>query len=120
MSLTTTTILGTTVHGTASGNYDGSSLDFDSNGTQAVGYYAGLGSIQTVAIRVTGFQGVITLQASLNDTLETAAWFDVSEYIALTPITDYHPESLLGNYVWIRAKITDFEAGTIDSITIIY
>lgn len=120
MSQNTQTILSTTVHGTASGNYDGSSLAFDSNGTQAVGYYAGLGSIQTVTIRVSGFQGRITLQASLNDTLETAVWFDVYEYLATDPITDYHPESLLGNYVWIRAQITDFEAGTIDSITITY
>lgn len=120
MSLNQNTILGTTVHGTPSGNYDGSSLFFDSNGTQAVGYYAGFGSIQTVAIRVSGFQGRITLQASLNDTVETAVWFDVYEYLATDPITDYHPVSLVGNYVWIRAKIEFFEAGTIDSITITY
>lgn len=120
MSLNSNIILATTVHGTASGNYDGSSLAFDSDAAQAVGYYAGLGSIQTVAIRVSGFQGVITLQATLNDPAADAAWFDVDEYVAPTPITDYHPISLVGNYVWIRARITDFEAGTIDSITITY
>lgn len=120
MNLTTNTILATTVHGTASGNYDGSSLAFDSDAAQAAGYYAGLGSIQTVAIRVSGFQGTITLQATLNNPAESAVWFDVYEYIADTPITDYHPESLVGNYVWMRARITNFEAGTIDSITITY
>ena len=120
MTLNTQTILSTTVYGTASGNYDGSSLAFDSEGVQAAGYYAGFGSIQTAAIRVSGFQGQITLQASLNDTVETAVWFDVYEYIAETPITDYHPESLIGNYVWMRAQITNFEAGTIDGITLTY
>jgi hypothetical protein len=52
--------------------------------------------------------------------VETAVWFDVYEYIAETPITDYHPESLIGNYVWMRAQITNFEAGTIDGITLTY
>jgi hypothetical protein len=118
--MTTETILETTVYGTASGNYDGSSLDFDSNGVQAVGYYAGQGSIQTVAISVSGFQGTITLQASLGDTLETALWFDVFNYVADSTLNDYHVESLIGNFVWMRARVTGFESGTINSITITY
>ena len=121
MILTTETLLTTTVYGTASGNYDGSSLDFLSNVVRAVNYYNGQGSIQTVTITVAGFSGKITLQASLNDDLVSAAWFDVYTYDhTLFPFTEHHPVTLTGNYVWMRAEITDFESGTINSITITY
>ena len=121
MILTTETLLDTTVYGTASGNYDGSSLDFFSNVVRAVNYYNGQGSIQTITMVVTDFLGKITLQASLNDDPVSAAWFDVYEYDHRDfPITEYHPVTLTGNYVWIRAEITDFEAGIINGITITY
>ena len=48
MNVNTLTILGYTQHGVPSGNYDGSSLEFDSDGAKGVGYYRGQGSIQTV------------------------------------------------------------------------
>jgi hypothetical protein len=120
MILTTETLLNNTVYGTASGNYDGSSQDFFSNIVRAVNYYQGQGSIQTVTIQVSGFVGRVKLQASLNDDPVAAAWFEVYDYNHLTPITDNHPVSLIGNYVWVRAEITDFSAGTIQAITISY
>jgi hypothetical protein len=120
MILTTETLLDTTVYGTASGNYDGSSQDFFSDVVRAVGYYQGQGSIQTVTIQVEGFVGRIRLQASLNDDPVAAAWFEVYDYERDLPTTDLHPVSLLGNYVWIRAEITDFSAGTIQTISISY
>ena len=48
-SYTTVTLLPTTVYGTASGNYDGSSQDFYGNSTPAANYYAGQGNLQTIA-----------------------------------------------------------------------
>jgi hypothetical protein len=120
MILTTETLLSTTVYGTASGNYDGSSQDFISDVKRAANYYQGQGSIQTVTIQVEGFAGRIRLQASLNDDPEAALWFEVYDYDRVSPTTDYHPVSLVGNYVWMRAEITDFSAGTIVGITISY
>lgn len=120
MNFTTETILDTTTYGIASGNYDGSSNDFNSNAVIAVNYYAGQGSIQTVTIQITNFVGKITLQASLNDTVESAKWFDIYEYEHVSPRTDYHPVSLTGNFVWMRANVTNFDAGTINSISISY
>ena len=121
MILTTETLLSTTSYGVASGNYDGSSLDFFSDVVRAVNFYNGQGSIQTVTIIVAGFSGKITLQASLNDDPIQGAWFDVYTYDqTLFPFTEHHSVSLTGNYVWMRAEITDFEAGTINSITITY
>ena len=120
MILTTETLLDTTVYGTASGNYDGSSQDFLSDVVRAVSYYQGQGSIQTVTIQVQDFVGRIRLQASLNDDPVAAAWFEVYDYDRTTPTTDFHPVSLVGNYVWMRAEITDFSAGTIQTISISY
>jgi hypothetical protein len=120
MILTTETLLSTTVYGTASGNYDGSSQDFFSDVKRAANYYQGQGSIQTVTLQVQGFVGRIRLQATLNDDPATALWFEVYDYDRVAPTTEYHPVSLVGNYVWLRAEITDFSAGTITGITASY
>lgn len=121
MDVNTLTILGPTQHGVPSGNYDGSSLDFDSDGAKGVGYYRGQGSIQTVYQRITGFQGVIVLQATLDQNWQTANWVDVNTFDnADTPASGVYPVTLTGNYTWVRARITDFSAGRIDSITIVY
>jgi hypothetical protein len=120
MILTTETLLSTTVYGTASGNYDGSSQDFFSDVKRAANYYQGQGSIQTVTLQVQGFVGRIRLQATLNDDPAAALWFEVYDYDRVVPTTEYHPVSLVGNYVWLRAEITDFSAGTITGITASY
>lgn len=121
MSVNTLTILGLTQQGVPSGNYDGSSTDFDSDGAKGVGYYRGQGAIQTVYQRITGFQGVITIQATLDQNWEVANWADVNTFgDASTIVSGVYPVSLTGNYTWLRVKITDFSAGTIDSITVVY
>ena len=121
MNVNTLTILDTTTHGIPSGNYDGSSMEFNSDGAKGVGYYRGQGSIQTVYQRITGFQGVITIQATLDQNWEEALWVDVNTFdCSASPSTTYQPATLTGNYTWLRAKITDFSAGTINSITVVY
>jgi hypothetical protein len=121
MDVNSLTILSLTQHGVPSGNYDGSSLDFDSDGAKGVGYYRGQGSIQTVYQRVTGFVGTVTLQATLDQNWQTAQWVDVNVFgDGSTPVTGVYPATLTGNYTWLRARITDFSAGSIDSITVMY
>lgn len=121
MNLTTEVLLPTTTYGTPSGNYDGSSLDFTGDPVRAVNYYMGLGSIQTVQIRVNGFLGRITVQATLQDDPAAAAWFDAFTYEhIITPISDYNPVSITGNFTWMRVRVELFEAGTIDSIQLVY
>lgn len=121
MNVNTLTILGFTQHGVPAGNYDGSSLDFDSDGVKGVGYYRGQGSIQTVYQRMVGFEGVITIQATLDQNWETANWVDVNTFdCSSSPTSGVYPVSLTGNYTWLRARITDFTAGTINSITVVY
>jgi hypothetical protein len=118
----TYTVLDTTVYGTASGNYDGSSQDWFSDAVQAANYYKGRGSVQTVIFSVTEFEGDITLEATLDTDADSANWFDAYIYGdgSTIPLTDYHPASITGNFTWMRLRIEGFSGGTINSVTITY
>jgi hypothetical protein len=121
MALNNLFLLSNVVYGIPSGNYDGSSADFDSDGIKAVGYYQGQGGIQTLGIQITGFTGVITLQATIDNEWQTADWFDIYEYgDSSSAITDYRPFTATGNYTWVRARITNFDSGTINLVNITY
>jgi TPR repeat protein len=56
MKTTTLQLLPTTTHGTPSGNYDGSSLDFAGTRQQAANYYGGFGVAQDHAEALRLFQ----------------------------------------------------------------
>jgi hypothetical protein len=121
MDVTNLTLLDTTTYGQASGNYDGSTADFVGDAVKGVGYYRGQGNLQTVWIRLNGVVGIVTIQATLNEDPESAEWFDVFTWgDASSVITDYHPATLTGNFVWLRAQVTGFDAGTIESVTAVY
>lgn len=118
---TTYTMLTRTVHGEPSGNYDGSSLFFTGTPVKAANFYQGLGSMQTIVIRTTDFQGIVLLQATLETDPELALYFDTQEFgDALYPQTGVFTFSVRGNLVWMRPEVIDFTAGTIESITITY
>jgi hypothetical protein len=120
--ITTTTIIGRTVNGTASGNYDGSSQDFISDAVQAANYYRGRGGLQTVTFDVAGFEGVMHLEATLDHAPETAVWFNTFDYGdgSTAPLTDRYPETVIGNFTWMRVRVTEFSAGTINFVNISY
>jgi hypothetical protein len=122
MTTTSTTILDTTVYGTPSGNYDGSSQDWISDAVKAANYYRGYGSIQTVLFSVTEFEGDIRLEATLDSDPDSAAWFETFIYGdgSSIPLTDYHPESIQGNFTWMRVRVEGFSGGTINAVTITY
>jgi hypothetical protein len=122
MKTTTLQLLPTTSHGTPSGNYDGSSLDFDGVQQQAANYYGGFGSLQTIAFFLSGFQGRVRIQASLDSSPTTdAQWFQISDVDSTaTSTTANFSRNINGNFVWIRARVTDFEAGNIEKIMMSY
>lgn len=114
-------LLANTVHGQASGNYDGSSQLFYSNAVPAANYYGGNGSIQTLFYDLSGFVGTITIEATLNDLPAQAQWFEISvRGDGITPDTGYTSSTITGNFSWLRAKIDGFDAGTIVSVTAVY
>jgi len=121
MTLNTEYILDRTVYGEASGNYDGSSQDFLGDPVRAANYYGGQGSIQTATIRISSFVGNITIEATLNDQPSIqAAWFTVAELDSPTPSNAVDGQTITGNFTFIRARITGFDAGIIDSIILTY
>lgn len=107
-------------YGTASGNYDGSSQDWASDAVSAANYYGGQGALQTVTYQLQNFVGVITIEATLNDSRESAPWFEIARYgDGSTADNGTIPVNVLGNFTWLRAVITDFDSGTI-SISVAY
>jgi hypothetical protein len=117
----TQNLVSNVTYGIASGNYDGSSQDWFSNAVPAASYYGGQGSLQTITYQLQDFVGVITIEATLNDAQESAPWFEVATYSdGSTVETGTIPVNVLGNFTWLRAQITDFQAGTIQSITAAY
>lgn len=122
MKTTTYQLLPTTTYGTPSGNYDGSSQDFSGDRRQAANYYGGFGGLQTVAFYLSGFQGRIRIEASLDaDPAGDSAWFQVSEFDSTSSATTNNfSRNITGNFTWIRANVTDFTAGTISKLMLSY
>jgi hypothetical protein len=122
MKTTTLQLLPTTSQGTPSGNYDGSSLNWEGTQQLAADYYGGFGGMQTVAYFLSGFQGRITIQATLDsDPDAITGWFDavVIDSIA-EPVTENQSVNIAGNFTWIRARVEEFSAGTITKLTVSY
>jgi hypothetical protein len=115
---TTTTMLPTTTHGSVTGNYLGGSADFVSDEFKGDGYYGFADGVHTTQTRTTSFVGIITLQGSLATDPASTDWVDISTVVGdgSTAITNSFLTNFTGNYVWIRASVTSFSAGTINSV----
>jgi hypothetical protein len=122
MKTTTLQLLPTTTYGTPSGNYDGSSTDWNGADQPAANYYGSFGGLQTIAYYLSGFQGLIKLQATL-DSEPTAEsdWFDIDRYDSTSsPTTDNFSVNIAGNFVWVQARVENFSAGTITKLMMSY
>jgi hypothetical protein len=121
MITSTQTMLSNVIYGIASGNYDGSSQFFYSNAVPAANYYGGYGSIQTIRYELSGFVGIITIEATLNDLPDQAQWVDISERgDGSTSDTGVTTSTVTGNFTWLRARVENFDGGTINSVTVAY
>lgn len=120
MNLTNLVLLPTTVYGIPSGNYNGQSTTFFGNAIPAANYYMGQGTVQTVPVVQNNLRATVTLQATLNDTPVQAAWFDISTVGNVTNAqTSTSTITSVGNFVWLRARVDGFTAGTV-SANVIY
>lgn len=79
------------------------------------GYYGRSDGFHTIQYTLTGFIGTLNIQATL--ALEPAEedWFTVytQDY---NDDTGSYLTNFTGNYVWIRATLADWTAGTVNSI----
>lgn len=114
-------LLSTVAYGVPSGNYDGSSQDWYSDGVKAAGYYRGRNGLQTATFRVQNLVGTITVEATLDADPSLATWFEVTVFgDAVIPVTDTHPVTITGNFTWLRAHVQGFDAGTIEYVIVDY
>ena len=116
---TTQTLVDDVTYGTASGNYDGSSQDWLSNAVPAANYYGGQGSLQTIIFDVDALVGNITVEATLTDLPDSAPWFKVATLSANNQ-SEVRTNTIVGNFSWIRATVTDFTAGNVNIVTASY
>ena len=118
---TTQTLCANVVYGVPNGNYDGSSTSFISNVVPAANYYGGQGAIQTLTVQTNGFVGLITVQATLNDLQDSAPWFDIATFgDPGNATTAMSSNTVVGNFTWVRAAITEYTAGNINYSTASY
>ena len=125
MAITTVTLLPSTTYGTPSGNYDGSSEDFIGDPQKAANYYRGRGSIQTIRWVYLGVQGLVTIQATLDNDPAESRWFDIAatgdnSTDDSTTITATYVQAVVGNFTWLGAVVTNFKDGTIEVVQATY
>jgi hypothetical protein len=116
---TTQTLVPALVYGVPSGTYAGGNV-YVGNAVPAANYYGGQGAIQTLVANVAGFQGNIILEATLNDLQESAPWFRIANVVAANAVTQVTSNTVIGNFTWLRATITDFAAGNVNTVTASY
>jgi hypothetical protein len=79
------------------------------------GYYGRSDGLHTVQYSVTGFTGTVAVQATLAVNPVEADWFTVYTESHLTT-TKTIVENFTGNYVWLRAAVSSWTDGSVDSI----
>tara|TARA_B110000503_G_scaffold143437_1_gene244867 strand:- start:639 stop:1034 length:396 start_codon:yes stop_codon:yes gene_type:complete len=84
------------------------------------GYYGRSDGFHTVQYTLTGFVGTVKLQATLAVEPTVDDWFEVySETYAVVDdegISGSYITNFTGNYVWIRAYISEWTDGAVNSI----
>jgi hypothetical protein len=111
-------------------------LVYASNPIKGDGYFGGSDGFHTVQIDINQFIGTLEVQGSLASSPQESDWFSVElgtnnmsidttgliseenissvEYTTAT--TNIKSYNFTGNYVWIRAKVSDWTDGTVNSI----
>lgn len=100
------------------------------NSTPAAAYYLGNKDLQTVNLKLVNCTGNIIIEASLATSPTSNDWFSVYELEANTNATPNTAPQLAsnasiytnieGNFVYMRAKVQDFQNGVIQYIKLSY
>lgn len=113
-------------------------LVYSSNPIKGDGYFGGSDGLHTAQVSISDFIGKVEIQGTLSSTPEEIDWFTVelgtgnlsmdttgviseanitsAEYRTAT--SNVKSYNFTGNYVWVRAKISDWTEGTVNSIRI--
>jgi hypothetical protein len=128
MSQATTLILlsQTTYHNPG----NGAPYTVTSNSQPAAAYYLGNQDLQTVTYGLSNCTGNIVIEATLASTPSDADWFRVYELEAnANAASNSAPQiasnataytNIEGNFVYIRAKVEDFQGGVVNFVKLSY
>ena len=118
MSIVPTVVISNTAQGAANGAYNGTDTTWYTDKYKGDGYYGYTDGLHTVSYKLTGFVGVITVQASIAASPTDVDWFNLDNTVGdgTTPLTSTGFLNFSGNFVWIRISITNFTAGTINRV----
>lgn len=89
------------------------------NSQPAAAYYLGNRDLQTVNLSLTNCSGNIVIEATLASAPSDTDWFKVYELNANAETTNTY-SNIDGNFVYVRAKIEDFNQGAVNYIKISY
>ena len=115
---TTVTLLPFLQWGNMSAYYDGGNT-YVGNAVPAANYYGGQGNLQTLTFDITALVGNITVEATLTDLPDSAPWFEIAN-VSANNVTEVRGNTVVGNFSWLRARITDFTAGNVNIVTASY
>ena len=108
------TVFTATVIGTGSGT---ASVEPVGDKVKGDGFYNYSDGIHTVAHYLDSFDGILIDQGALTTDPVEADWVTLNTQDGTTtPITANASYNITGNFVWVRAIATNFEAGTITKI----
>lgn len=97
----------------------GTSVEYIGDQKQAAAYYLANRDLQTVTWNFSSeFEGNCKIQASLVTSPGVSDWFDVYTIDTVNEKNGYH--NINGNFVWIRAKVTNWTDGPINLATVSY
>ena len=109
---------------------NGAPYTVTSNSQPAAAYYLGNRDLQTVQYSLTNCTGNLVIEASLASTPTSTDWFRVYELEANANATaNSAPQiasnaiaytNIEGNFVYIRAKIEDFQGGVVNFVKVSY
>lgn len=128
MSQNTTLILIPQVSYQNPGN--GAPYTLTGNSQPAAGYILANKDLQTVSLKLIGATGNIVVEASLATTPTDYDWFKVYEFEANANAPANSATQLAsnasvftnieGNFVYLRAKVEDFQGGTVQYVKVSY
>ncbi len=94
--------------------------DIDGTPQKAASYYTKDKGTQTLSWFLTGFVGLLTIEATLDSDNTTSNYSVIHTIEALAPLTENDVINLAGNYTWIKAVVVNYTAGSIQKVSLGY
>jgi hypothetical protein len=89
------------------------------NSEPAAAYYLGNQDLQTVNFSLSNATGNIIIEATLASNSSNADWFKVYEFEAVASNAKAYT-NIDGNFVYLRAKVEDFNQGVVNFVKVSY